>query len=169
MTARQLIVLRHAKSDRDANVPDHERPLSARGRRDAPAVGQWLRDAGLRPDLVICSTARRARETWELAAEQLGGDIKVQYEPRVYGPSAGELRDVAAEAPDDVRTLLLVGHNPAIQDLAVGLAGSGDGDAREQADAKFGTAALAVLEVPGSWSELAPGGARMVAFAKPRG
>jgi phosphohistidine phosphatase len=168
MMARTLVVLRHAKSDWP-DVPDHERPLSARGRRDAPAVGRWLRDAGIRPDLVICSTARRARETWELAADELGGDIPVEYEPGVYDASAFDLLEVVTEAPQAVRTLLVVGHNPAMQRLAVELAGSSDGDALERANTKFATAAVAVLQVPGEWAELTPGSARMTAFAKPRG
>jgi phosphohistidine phosphatase len=168
MTTRQLIVLRHAKSDWP-DVPDHERPLAKRGRRDAPAVGRWLRDAGIRPDLVVCSTARRARETWELAAEKLGGDVPVEYDRRLYGASADELLSVVHEAPEAVQTMLLVGHNPAMQRLALTLAGTADGDALERVDSDFGTSALAVLDVPGSWAELVPGGARLTTFAKPRG
>jgi len=168
MSARRLILLRHAKSDWP-DVPDHERPLAKRGRREAPEVGRWLRDAGMRPDLVVCSTARRARETWELVAAQLDGDVAVTYDPRVYGGSPGELLDVVAEASVAVHTLLLVGHNPAMQRLAVGLAGSADGDALERANSDFGTSALAVLEVPGAWAELELGGALLREFAKPRG
>jgi phosphohistidine phosphatase len=93
----------------------------------------------------------------------------VEYEPRVYGASADELLDVVREAPEAVQTLMVVGHNPGIQDFAVWLAGSADGDALERADSKFATAALAVLEVPGAWGELAPGRAWMRVFAKPRG
>jgi phosphohistidine phosphatase len=168
MSVRRLILLRHAKSDWPGGS-DHDRPLAARGRRDAPAVGRWLRDAGIIPDLVVCSTARRARETWELAAEQLDRAVPVEYDRRVYDASADDLLDVATEAPTAVRTLLVVGHNPAIQELAVGLAGSADGDSLERAESKFGTSALAVLEVPGSWAKLVPGGARLLQFAKPRG
>jgi phosphohistidine phosphatase len=170
MSARQLILLRHAKSDWP-DVSDHERPLAKRGRRDAPAVGRWLRKAGITPDLVVCSTARRARETWELAAEQLGGsaEIETRYDRRVYDASAADLLDVVAEAPEVVRSLMLVGHNPATQRLAVNLAGSADGDALERVNSEFGTSALAVLEVPGEWAELTPGGARLRQFAKPRG
>ena len=68
--ARRLVLLRHAKSDWPDDVPDHERPLARRGRRDAPAAGRWLRKSGYVPDLVLCSTARRARETWQLAEEE---------------------------------------------------------------------------------------------------
>jgi phosphohistidine phosphatase len=170
MSARRLILLRHAKSEWP-DVADHERPLAKRGRRDAPAVGRWLRDAGIRPDLVVCSTARRARETWELVASRLdGGDeIETRYDQRVYDASADDLLDVVAKAPEAVQTLLLVGHNPATQRLAVSLAGSADGDALERANSEFGTSALAVLAVPGAWAELEPGGARMREFAKPRG
>jgi len=168
MSARQLILLRHAKSDWP-DVADHERPLAARGRRDAPAVGRWLRDAGLRPDLVVCSTARRARESWELAAAELGGEVEVRYDRRVYDAGAQELVALAREAPEAVRTLVLVGHNPAMQQLAVSLPGEAVGDALDRAREDFGTAALALLEVPGAWADLTPGGPRLLEVAKPRG
>src|SRR6266700_6314858 len=84
---RKLVLLRHAKSAWP-DVPDHERPLARRGRRDAPGAGAWLRRAGYLPDLVVCSTARRARETWQLAAAELGASPPVRFEPRVYQASA---------------------------------------------------------------------------------
>src|ERR1700761_5387448 len=97
--ARQLVLLRHAKSDYPEEVPDHDRPLAKRGRRDAPVVGRWLAESGHVPDAVVCSTALRARETWELAAAALAAALAeagpaeagpaaapppVRYEPRVY-------------------------------------------------------------------------------------
>ena len=166
--ARRLVLLRHAKADWP-DVADHERPLAERGRRDSPAVGRWLRQAAVRPDLVLCSSARRARETWELAAAELGAPVETRYEQRVYDASPGELIALLNETPEDVRTLLVVGHNPTVQQLAVSLAGEADGDALERARSDFGTAALAVLELAGEWSDLEPGSARLVTFAKPRG
>ena len=103
---RRLILLRHAKSAWP-DVPDHDRPLAPRGHRDAPAAGRWLRKSGDIPDRVVCSTARRARETWELAGEKLRAEPEVVFEPRVYGtgsawPPGPGPRD-SAECPDPAR------------------------------------------------------------------
>jgi phosphohistidine phosphatase len=166
---RRLIVLRHAKSARP-DVPDHERPLAGRGRRDAPAAGRWLRDSGCAPDRVICSTARRARETWELVDGELGVvHPSVEYDPRVYDATVPELLEVVHELPDDAVTVLLVGHNPGFEELTMALAGSADGDALDRARAKFPTCAIAVLAFTGPWTALAAGAARLTHFAAPRG
>src|ERR1700733_13027553 len=101
-TIRQLILLRHAKSAWPNDVPDHERPLAPRGRRDAPAAGRWLRKSGYAPDRVLCSTARRARETWKLAEEAFGAQPQTVFEERVYGASTSALLDLARETPVDV-------------------------------------------------------------------
>lgn len=167
---RRLVVLRHAKSAWPG-VPDHERPLAGRGRRDAPVAGQWLRDAGCTPDRVVCSTARRARETWELVDAELGvvHPTSVEYDPRVYDATVDELLDVVHGLPDDAVTALLVGHNPGFAELTVTLAGSSDGDALERVRAKFPTCAIAVLAFTGPWTALATGTARLTHFAAPRG
>jgi phosphohistidine phosphatase len=166
----RLLVLRHAKSDWTGGFVDHERPLAKRGRRDAPAVGRWLRDRRLTPDLVLCSTARRAQETWELVESELGdGSAATRFDDRVYGASADELAALAAETPEGVRTLLIVGHNPAIQQLALTLPGSADDAAKERARDGFGTATLAVLDVPEPWQGLRFGGsARLIEVHRPR-
>lgn len=166
---RRLVVLRHGKSAWP-DVPDLERPLAARGRRDAPVAGQWLRDAGCAPDRVICSTARRARETWELVDGELGvAHPSVEYDPRLYDATVRELLDVVHGLPDDAVTALLVGHNPGFADLIMALAGSADGDALDRARAKFPTCAIAVLAFTGPWTALATGAARLTHFAAPRG
>ena len=96
---RTLVLLRHAKSAWP-DVPDHERPLAPRGLRDAPAAGRWLRDAAYVPDQVLCSTARRARQTWELAELALRDSPPAVFEHRIYGASAAELLDlICACAP----------------------------------------------------------------------
>ncbi|MCX5199170.1 histidine phosphatase family protein [Streptomyces sp. NBC_00249] len=165
----RLVLLRHAKSAWP-DTADHERPLGPRGLRDAPAAGQWLRDTGCLPELVICSTARRARETWALAAEQLGGQVPVRFDERVYAAEPEELLAVVSEAPEEVRTLLLVGHNPGLAGLALGLAGEeADEGALDRLAEKFPTSAIAVLACPGPWRGLAPGTARLTDFAVPRG
>jgi len=168
---RKLVLLRHAKSAWP-DVPDHDRPLAGRGRRDAPAMGRWLRTAGYVPSQVLCSTARRARETWQLAQPGLGADPPVSFERRVYQASAAELLALVHQTPAAVRTLMIVGHDPAIQELALMLAGAtvpaGRAAALDRMRAKFPTAAVAVLELAGSWRQLAAGAAQLAAFITPR-
>jgi phosphohistidine phosphatase len=165
---RRLIVLRHAKSAWP-DVDDLDRPLAARGRRDAPAAGRWLRDDACLPDRVICSPARRTRETWEFVAEKLGATPPVSYDERVYDASMLTLLGVVHEVPESVRTLLLVGHNPGMQELTLALAGEAVGDALQRAREKFPTSAIAVLTIPGPWSALAPGAALLADLVVPRG
>ncbi|MGW1377540.1 SixA phosphatase family protein [Streptomyces sp. NPDC002446] len=166
---RRLVVLRHAKSAWPPDVADHERPLAKRGRRDAPAAGRWLRDAGCVPDLVVCSTAARARQTWERAAARLTAPPPVRHDPRLYAAEADELLAVVRETPDSVRTLLLVGHNPAAQDLVLLLAEEGLGDALERTREKFPTCAVAVLTQRGAWAAAAPRTALLTDLAVARG
>jgi phosphohistidine phosphatase len=167
--ARRLLLLRHAKSAWP-DVADHERPLARRGRRDAPVAGRWLRAAGWVPDRVVCSTARRARETWQLAAAELDASPKVSFDQRVYGAAPADLLDLARETALRARTLLIVGHDPAIQELTLVLASAraGDADALKRVRFKFPTAAIAVLEFTGTWQELGPEQARLTAFVIPR-
>lgn len=122
-TAR-LIVLRHAESAWPQDADDHERPLGPRGLRDAPAVGRWLRDNGCVPDLVVCSTARRARDTWALMAPELGGAVpEVVQERGVYRATAADLLALVRRTPEERRTVLLIGHKAGVQDLVLSLAG----------------------------------------------
>lgn len=167
-TPKLLIILRHAKSAWP-DVPDHERPLAPRGRRDAPRAGQWLRDAGRIPDRVLCSTARRARETWQLAASALGRSPVVTYDQRLYAAQLSDLLRAVAEVPNEVTTLLLVGHEPSVGELTLYLAGDEVGDTRRQAEIKFPTSAIAVLAMPGSWATPYEGCALLTDFVVPRG
>jgi phosphohistidine phosphatase len=178
-TGRKLVLLRHAKSAWPEGVPDHDRPLAPRGRRDAPVMGRWLRAAGGVPDLVLCSTARRTRETWELAQPALKATPQVGFERRVYEAPAAQLLGLVHGVPPAVRTLLIIGHAPGIPDLALMLAGTAPpaiGDAAGGAvppaavarmNAKFPTAAIAVIELTGRWDRLGPGTARLTAFVTP--
>ncbi|WP_328483230.1 histidine phosphatase family protein [Streptomyces sp. NBC_00377] len=167
---RRLVVLRHAKSAWPAGVPDHERPLAPRGRRDAPAAGRVLAGAGCLPDLALCSTAARARATWESAAAEWGAPPPVRFDPRLYGADVPELLDVVHETPAAVGTLLLVGHNPGLQELVLELAGDGPDDALDEVRLKFPTSATAVLTWYGpGWSALTPGTALLTSMAVPRG
>ena len=139
---RRLILLRHAKSDWP-DVPDRDRPLAKRGRRDAPRIGRWLHDHGYLPDVVICSTARRTEQTWELVAPELAGAPSVRFEPRAYAASALTLRYLLQELPGRYRAALLIAHNPGLSELAASLAGSPAGD--DGAGLRFPTAAVGRL------------------------
>ncbi|MEU3840248.1 histidine phosphatase family protein [Streptomyces sp. NPDC028635] len=167
---RRLVVLRHAKSAWPEGVPDHARPLGKRGRRDAPAAGRALAEADLLPDLAVCSTALRARQTWELAATQWGTPPPVRHDERLYAADAADLLAVARETPPDVETLLLVGHNPGLEDLVLALAADCVDDTLERVRVKFPTSAIAVLTWHGPhWSRLAPGIALLTSVTVPRG
>jgi phosphohistidine phosphatase len=167
-TTRRLVLLRHAKSDWP-DVPDRDRPLAKRGRRDAPVIGRWLREQGYVPDTVVCSVARRTRQTWELLAPELGGSPSVRFEPRAYAASAMTLLYLVRELPAQSLTALLIGHNPGIAELAGSLA-SPAGEGPSGWEARFPTAAVAVFGIPGDWSELnpgTPGQARLINFTTP--
>lgn len=118
---RRLVVLRHAKSAWPEGVPDHQRPLAPRGRRDAPAAGIALAETDSLPDLALCSTAVRARQTWELASAEWGTPPPVRYEPSLYAADVPELLDAVHQVPPEVETLLLIGHNPGLEDLVLEL------------------------------------------------
>src|SRR5579875_2813074 len=153
MTARrQLIIMRHAKAGELPAGPDFERTLRPRGRRDAAAAGRWLAGRGLVPDLVLCSGASRARQTWRCVSEELDGHPEVVFDDRLYGAGAGDLAGILAEADPGARTVMYVGHNPAAADLAVELP----------------TSAIAVLGLPGPWRGLAGARAELVASWRPR-
>ena len=161
--SRRLILLRHAKSDWP-DVPDQDRPLAKRGQRDAPVIGRWLRDHGYQPDTVICSAARRTRQTWELVARELGGSPSVTFEPRAYAANAMTLLYLVRELPAASRTAMLVGHNPGVAELATSLAQPPDHD---DAPIRFPTAAVAILDVPGDWAGLSPSQARLRDYTTP--
>ena len=173
---RTLLLLRHAKSAWP-DVADHERPLAPRGQRGARTVGHWLWAARYIPDLVVCSTARRASQTWQLAQSALGSVPPTVFDDRVYAADAGQLLDVIRGTPAPVRTLLVVGHDPALPGLARTLlaaapeADDGNQAARQAAGrmrAKFPTAAVAVFEFGAEWDQFAPGVARLACFVTAR-
>jgi phosphohistidine phosphatase len=168
----QLLLLRHAKSSwDDAALPDRDRPLNKRGRRSVAAMREAMRDLGLAPDMVLVSPARRTQET--LAKLEPWDDTPL-IEPMeaLYLASAKELLGVLHDVNETVRSVLLIGHNPGMHELAVMLAGGhGDGGAGEMAKriaAGFPTGALAEFAVAGPWHQLDAGGGRLVRFLAPR-
>lgn len=166
---RTLILLRHAKSAWP-DVPDHDRPLAQRGQRDAPIMGRWLRAHGHLPDHVLCSSARRTRETWQLVWEQLGIDPPVTFDEQVYLATADTLLNLIHRAAPGHHTLLVVGHNPAIAELALRLTAHSANDAATLGPMreKFPTAAVAILEFTGNRQHPRPGTARLTGFVTPR-
>jgi phosphohistidine phosphatase len=159
---KELLLLRHAKASRGA-TKDFDRELTRRGRRDAPRIGRWLKTEGLVPDCVIGSPARRARETLELALDEFGIEAGgVRWDERVYDADASTLLEVLAGCPAEARRVLVVGHNPGLEDLVRHLGG---GTAPEPEKGKFfPTCALARLRVESPWSALAAGATPVVAI-----
>ena len=165
---RRLILLRHAKSDRPAGVGDHERPLNDRGRRAAPAVGAHLAEAGFRPELALVSTATRTRETWEAISAALGAP-EAQYHREIYEAPSTRILDVIRRAPDAVETVIVIGHNPGLGDLAATLAGEGPRNERARLATEFPTAAYAVIDFDAAtWSAVSPGQGRLERYVRPR-
>jgi phosphohistidine phosphatase len=163
----ELLLLRHGKSSWDEeNVLDFDRPLAERGRRDADAMADLIA-ADHPPDRILCSPARRARETLAPLLKRLGEGPEVVFEVDLYRRDDG-YRDIIAAEGGDSQRLLVVGHNPAIQSTALALIGSGDKDERGRVAAKYPTAALAVIAVEGPWARLKPLAGRLVAFQRPR-
>lgn len=164
---KRLFLMRHAKSSwDDPGLADHDRPLAPRGRRASKLIADHLRRERIGPSLVLCSSARRTEETWERIASGLHEETEVRIEGDLYAASSGALLARLHRVKDEAESVMLIGHNPAIQELALDLARSGP--EVERVERKFPTAALATLVVEGSWRELAPGSAKLVAFVKPR-
>ncbi|MGH2960659.1 MAG: SixA phosphatase family protein [Solirubrobacterales bacterium] len=165
--SKRLHLLRHAKSDwDDPELADHDRPLAPRGRRASRAIATHLADKGIDPALVLCSSSARTRETLDRIASALGSPT-VEIEDGLYGAGAATLLERLRRVPDTVGSVMVIGHNPGIEELALELAGSGPDVKRMER--KYPTAALATLTVPGeSWSELAEGRSELVAFVLPR-
>lgn len=170
--SRTLHLLRHAKSSwDDPAATDHERPLAPRGRRAAAAIAGHLRDERIAPALVLCSSAVRTRQTLARVSAGFdpGCDVRIEIEGALYDVSAAELLTRIRRVADDVGSVMLIGHEPAIGELALTLAGPGSDEAQlARLREKFPTAALATFDCPGGWSELHAGAARLTAFVKPR-
>ncbi|MFF4582603.1 SixA phosphatase family protein [Streptomyces sp. NPDC001373] len=165
----RLLLVRHAKA-----VPKHrpyddiDRPLSKRGRAEAPLTGRWLADSGFEPDLVLCSPARRTRQTWQLAVPALEDPPPALYDERLYNAVPSVLVSALTERARGLGSLVLVGHNPGIHDLAVGLCRSGPPELLERLKEGFPTSGVVVVDVPGGGQQLSPGSGTLTAFWSPR-
>ncbi|MFG1479406.1 histidine phosphatase family protein [Xanthobacter sp. V4C-4] len=166
---RRLILLRHAKSDWPDGVVDQERPLAPRGRSAAPRIGAYIAQQGLGADRVLVSPARRTRETWELVSGKMPPVPTMASEPRLYDASAARLLAVVREQPRQIHTLMLIGHNPGMEDLASTLVAGGSAPDLERLSEKFPTGALAVIDLPvDDWCAATPGSGRLDRFVVPR-
>jgi phosphohistidine phosphatase len=163
----RLIVMRHAKAGELPGGPDSERALRERGRRDAAAAGRWLRDSGLVPEAVICSSARRTRQTWQYLSAELGPDPgpggtgsgpAFTADPRLYQADVTDLLEIIGETPAAVSSLMYIGHNPAAAQLAADLS---------RASLDFPTAAIAVIGLAGPWADIAAGTGELIATWTP--
>jgi phosphohistidine phosphatase len=166
--SKRLVLLRHAKSSWAEALPDHDRPLAERGRKAAPVMARFLAGRGIRPDLVLVSSAVRTQETWALMAPALETGIR-RDEERLYEAPAEQLLALLQETSDAVGTLMVIGHNPGLEELARMLIKDGDAAAIARLYEKFPTAAVALLDIPvASWKDLAPQSARLVLFETPK-
>ena len=156
--AHTLILLRHGKSDWSGGEPDLRRPLAKRGRRQAPEAGRWLAEQIDVIDLAIVSPATRAQQTWQLASAELAVTPPVRDEARAYGASAGDLLDLGRELPNDAGTVIVVGHNPGLEDLASTLTGQ---------EVPMPTSALTVIGLAGDWETAGTGDADLLASGRP--
>jgi phosphohistidine phosphatase len=159
-------MIRHTQA---AAAPvDRDRPLTAQGARNAGAIGAWLERGGFVPDRVVVSPALRARQTWERAAAALVLDGPPTVDERIYENTVEAVLAAVTETPEHVRTLVVVGHNPSMGELASALDdGQGDPGARRSLQAGFPTGAVAVFEVGGTYGELEHGAATLSAFDVP--
>jgi phosphohistidine phosphatase len=165
VTPRSVWILRHAKAESDG-PDDHSRALTGRGRRQAAEVGSYLARAPVTgaptPRTVLCSSARRARQTAELVVEHLTGRVDLVVEPALYGADPDDVLEQLRLLDDDVPSVLVVGHNPTLQELAILLLDDARASASDALQ-RFPTAALAVESVPAvHWPELALGTGRLL-------
>jgi len=165
----RLLLLRHAKAERlRPGERDHDRRLAERGRDEAAKVGAYMSKHGLLPDRALVSTAARTRETWDLAAAAMTQKLPVDFDERIYEASPQTLLQVVKETDRSVRALLMVGHNPGLQELAALLIGTSDVDTRQRLMEAFPTSGLAVIEFAlDRWDRLHPQAGRLEHFIDP--
>jgi phosphohistidine phosphatase len=166
----RLMLLRHAKSEKaEAGEPDRERHLNGRGRGDAPVIGAYMAHHALIPDLALVSPAVRTRETWERIVAELPNRPRETFEERLYNAGRQGILAVIKETAASVRTLMAVGHNPGLHDLARQLIASGDVEARERLNEGLPTSGLVVIDFAGNdWRKLHARSGRLMHFITPR-
>jgi phosphohistidine phosphatase len=165
-----LALLRHAKSSwSDPAALDRERGLAARGLADAPLMGKAMAERGIEPDLVLCSSARRTRDTLGLVLPALRVEPKVVYEDALYHATPEEMLDILHAIQPGANRVMLVGHNPEIQSFALDLVGSGSKNYQERLRSKYPTTALAVINFnAGLWKSIAVNSGSLSLFLTPK-
>jgi phosphohistidine phosphatase len=165
---RTVILLRHGKSSwSDPTIDDLDRPLAPRGKRASRLIAKYMRRKKIRPALVLCSPSLRTRQTLEAIESSLGKKSAVELAPQLYAATETELLERLRALPDSVASVMLIGHNPGLHDLARALASRGSDLPR--LEEKFPTGALATLVVEGdTWAGLEPGDAELVHYVVPR-
>jgi phosphohistidine phosphatase len=165
-----LSLLRHAKSSwKNPTLPDKERPLATRGVADAPLMGRAMAERGIDPDLVLCSTARRTRDTLALVLPELKVEPQVIYKDELYHPGPREMLEMLNEVPASASRLMIVGHNPELQAFALDLIGSGPKHYRDSVTEKYPTAGLAVINfASGSWKGVTVNSGTLNLFISPK-
>jgi phosphohistidine phosphatase len=165
---KRVYLLLHAKSSgKDGSLADRERPLAGRGRRAAKAVARHLEQERIRPDLVLCSPARRTRETLERVEGAFGNRVEARLDEALYGASESKLLGCLKALPREVGSVMLIGHNPGLGELALALASEGALLAclRE----KYPTGALATIDLPAErWGAIERGSGELVGYVRPR-
>lgn len=166
---RTLMLLRHAKAVvADGKIRDRDRPLAGRGQKDAPKIGAYMGRHRLMPDRALVSPSKRTEETWVLVAPALGRPVQATFDERLYDASPQTIMDVIQETGAACPTLLVIGHNPALHRVAVGLIATGDLDAREQLHESLPTSGLVTIEFPfDDWQKLHAQAGRLGLFVTP--
>ncbi|WP_428247497.1 SixA phosphatase family protein [Ferrovibrio sp.] len=165
----RLWLLRHAKSAwEDPGLDDFARPLAPRGKRACRRLARHLAERAVQPDLVLCSPAQRTRQTWERLTKRLGPEIETRFDHSLYLAEAANLLATLRAAPTNCRELMLIGHNPGLEDLAVRLCASGAGDALERLKTKYPTGGLAEISFAiKRWADVAPKSGFLASFVVP--
>lgn len=164
-----LYILRHAKAEGGgANQEDHERGLVERGVEAALAIGEYMQQHAMVPDKILCSTAVRAKETLRYVDQQQTSSTPVEYLEKLYMASANEMLGIVSKVSDDVRSLMLVGHNPGMHQLCLKLAAHGDEASLDTLHIKYPTCTLTAISFAGSWSDIAQVQGMLKCFVTPK-
>ncbi|OHD14744.1 MAG: hypothetical protein A2086_11560 [Spirochaetes bacterium GWD1_27_9] len=160
---KRLILMRHAKSDRDTDTSDFERPLAKRGIDEAPLMGKFLRKEKLIPDLIVCSPAKRAKETLELVVKEFKQDVKIEFDKDIYDKEEAGVINIIRDTKDKIDTLMVVGHNPTLESLLYSLISD-----MIPYD-KFGTSGVGVIDFDiKKWSDIEARTGKLVLIKTPK-
>lgn len=170
MTMRRLLLFRHAKAERsEPGMEDRSRKLIERGRKDAARIGAYMASHALTPDRVMTSPSSRTQETWKFAAAAFRPEPAGTSVERLYDASAHDILEVIKAAPASAHTLLIVGHNPGLHEVALMLVASGDIETREQVREKLPTSGLVIIDFAfDEWAKLHPQSGRLERFITPK-